>query len=250
MEKIIGILPPLTYLAFLLAERLWPARRLPAVRGWRLKGLLFFLASGVMFAALPPLWAPWVRAHRLLDAEPLGTVGGFLAAVLVTDLLMYWVHRGRHALPPLWRLHQMHHSAERLDVAGAFYFHPVEVVLVAFVTTFMASLLVGVGAPAAALTGYFGFFVSVFTHANVRTPRWLGFVLQRPESHAVHHERGVHGFNYGGLALWDAVFGTFRNPATRPAQAGFWDGASKRVGPMLIGADVTQPEPPATPALV
>jgi sterol desaturase/sphingolipid hydroxylase (fatty acid hydroxylase superfamily) len=137
----------------------------------------------------------------------------------------------------------MHHSAERLDTAGAFYFHPIETVLFAFVSTFGTGLLFGVHPLAAGLIGYFGFFISVFTHANLRTPRWLGYVLQRPESHAVHHQRGVHAFNYGALALWDAVFGTFRNPATFVEETGFWQGASSKVGSMLVGADVTQPRP-------
>jgi len=134
----------------------------------------------------------------------------------------------------------MHHSAERLDVASAFYFHPLEVVLFAFVTTFIAHIVVGVNAQAAALVGMYGLFVSVFTHANIRTPRWLGFVIQRPEAHAIHHQRGVHAFNYGGLALWDAVFGTYRNPATFTGEVGFWDGASAQMGPLLAGLDVTE----------
>jgi sterol desaturase/sphingolipid hydroxylase (fatty acid hydroxylase superfamily) len=243
MEKVLGLLPPITYLAFLVAERFFPARRFPAVRWWRLKGLLFFAIGGVLVVTLPQLWAGWVRAHRLVNLEWLGTAGGFAVALVVTDFLGYWFHRLRHRLTPLWRLHQMHHSAERLDVAGAFYFHPLETVLFAFVTTFLAQLIVGVSPTAAALTGYFGFFVSVFTHANLRTPRWVGFVVQRPESHAVHHERGVHAYNYGALVLWDAVFGTYRNPATWDAQAGFWDGASKQVPGLLIGADVSRTAP-------
>jgi len=243
MEKVLGILPPLTYLAFLLIERVFPARKLPAVRWWWLKGLVFLSIGGALLGTLPRLWAPWARAHRLVDLEGLGVAGGFVAAIVVTDFLMYWVHRARHRLPFLWRLHQMHHSAERLDVSGAFYFHPLETLLVAFITTFVAAVIVGVHPLAAALTGYYGFFISAFTHANIRTPRWLGFVVQRPESHAIHHERGVHAFNYGSLALWDAVFGTYRNPRTWEGQAGFWDGASRQVGAMLVGADVTQPRP-------
>ena len=35
-----------------------------------------------------------------------------------------------------------------------------------------------------------------FYHWNVRTPRWLGPVFQRPESHRVHHKRGYHTNNF------------------------------------------------------
>ena len=58
---------------------------------------------------------------------------------------------------------------------------------------------------------------------------------------AVHHARGIHAYNYGNFPLWDVLFGTFRNPATFPQEAGFWDGASARVGAMLLGRDVSAP---------
>ena len=78
----------------------------------------------------------------------------------------------------------------------------------------VAVLVLGLSPGAAALAGYISFFVGVFQHMNVRTPQWLGFVIQRPEAHAVHHTRGVHAYNYGNFMLWDILFGTFRNPAT------------------------------------
>ena len=53
---------------------------------------------------------------------------------------------------------------------------------------------------------------AIFQHANVRTPRWLGYFVQRPESHSLHHERGVHRDNYSDLPVFDMLFGTFRNP--------------------------------------
>jgi hypothetical protein len=70
-------------------------------------------------------------------------------------------------------------------------------------------------------------------------PRWLGYLIQRPESHSIHHQRGVHVYNYGDIALWDLLFGTLQNPVSFDGEAGYWDGASRRVGAMLIGRDVT-----------
>jgi len=69
-------------------------------------------------------------------------------------------------------------------------------------------------------------------------------ILMRPEAHALHHERGIHAYNYDSSPLWDAVFGTYRNPAGFPEQYGFWDGASTRVTSMLLGRDVGEPETP------
>ena len=60
--------------------------------------------------------------------------------------------------------------------------------------------------------GMLGFARAAFQHANLRTPRWLGYLIQRPESHSVHHARGVHAFNYCDFPLIDMLFGTLRNP--------------------------------------
>lgn len=52
-----------------------------------------------------------------------------------------------------------------------------------------------------------------FYHTNVRTPRWVGFVFQRPEMHRIHHQRNRHKNNYGDITWWDMLFGTYENPA-------------------------------------
>jgi len=104
----------------------------------------------------------------------------------------------------------------------------------------------GVGTPeATVLVLYATTFLSVFQHANLRTPQWLGFIVQRPESHSAHHERGVHARNYSDLPIFDIAFGTFHNPREFSAQAGFYDGASMRVAEMVRFRDVSQPSAPA-----
>ena len=86
----------------------------------------------------------------------------------------------------------MHHSAERVDTYGAFWFSPLDMVG----WTALFSLCADAGRPvtpeAAIAPCCVTTFLSVFQHANVRTPRWLGLLVQRPESHSFHHERGVH----------------------------------------------------------
>jgi len=84
------------------------------------------------------------------------------------------------------------------------------------------------------------FMLGLIEHTNVKTPRWLGYIVQRPEMHCIHHERGVHAYNYG-TPIWDMLFGTYRNPRTWAGQVGFWDGASKRTFAMLAGRDVATP---------
>jgi sterol desaturase/sphingolipid hydroxylase (fatty acid hydroxylase superfamily) len=73
---------------------------------------------------LPEAWF----AQSLLPASELGIVGGALVGFLVLTFVNYGWHRLVHRVRLTWRLfHQVHHAAPRLDVSGAFLFHPSEV---------------------------------------------------------------------------------------------------------------------------
>jgi sterol desaturase/sphingolipid hydroxylase (fatty acid hydroxylase superfamily) len=240
MTKLFPLLFPATYLFLLLIERFLPGRPQPEVRRWVGKGVLFFAVSGLINANVPRAVASLMRGRSLLHLGFLGTSGGTAAAIVASTLVAYLVHRTTHRSMFLWRwFHQMHHSAERVDIAGFSYSHPFDLALFAATSTLTVTLL-GVSATAATLAGYATFVLGLLTHLNVRTPRWMGYVFQRPEAHALHHQRGVHAYNYG-LPLWDLVFGTFRNPKTVEIRAGFWDGASARVWDMLRGRNVDVP---------
>ena len=240
METILTALIPSTFLLMLVLERVFPARPLPQVRGWLAKGFAFFVMTAAINAIVPALFASVVAGHTLAYLSRVGLLGGTIVGFLAADFAGYCTHRLLHNVPFLWRwTHQMHHSAERLDIAGAVYFHPFDIFVQIGAATLPVTLL-GLSPDAAALAGFLGFFAGMFQHLNVRTPVWLGYVLQRPEAHAVHHARGVHAYNYGNFMLWDILLGTFRNPATFSGPAGFWDGASAKVGAMLIGRDVDQ----------
>ena len=82
----------------------------------------------------------------------------------------------------------------------------------------------------------------LFYHWNVRTPHWLGYVFQRPESHCVHHQDGLHAYNYADLPVWDVVFGTFHNPRDWQARCGFGPQGEGRLVEMLSGVDIYQSE--------
>lgn len=236
------------FAALAVLERVRPARPLPAVAGWRAKGTVFLLLGIAVSSSAPLVWDAWLGEHRLIDARGLGDLGGAVAGFVVYEWIVYGWHRAMHRSGWLWRtFHQLHHSAERIDVYGAFYFHPLDMIGFALAASLALVGVFGLTTPAAMGAALALTFCNLFQHANVRTPRWLGYVVQRPESHGVHHSRGVHGFNYSDLPLWDIVFGTFRNPDRCEAPAGFYDGASARVAEMLVGRDVAEPALPALP---
>jgi sterol desaturase/sphingolipid hydroxylase (fatty acid hydroxylase superfamily) len=227
------------FTAFALLDLASQARSFPQVRFWRLKGVAStFLFIGVSTTA-PLFWDAWLGEHRLVDATSLPLWIQVVGAILLLELGIYVWHRSMHASPPLWRwFHQMHHSAERLDIYGAFYFSPLDMLGWAMLGSLCLVLGFGISGEAALIVALVSTFLSMFQHANIRTPHWLGYFIARPESHSVHHERGVHRYNFSDLPLWDMVFGTFRNPREWQGEAGFWNGASGKIGPMLIGRDV------------
>jgi len=239
---VMPLLFPATFIAFLILERLVPGRPLPHVKWWLVKGIVFFVAGSAANAIIPTFTLAALGNRSVLHLAWLGTIGGALAMLLLSDLIGYWIHRGLHSSERVWRFtHQLHHSAERMDMAGTAYFHPLDVMAQQVVPSIVIVAFLGVTPMAAAIGGFLGFLMGVSPHLNVRTPAWLGHLFQRPEMHALHHQRGVHAYNYGVLALSDRVFGTWRNPRSfGEEEYGFWDGASIEVGLMMCGRDVTR----------
>ncbi len=229
------------FAALAIAERLFPGRSLPQVPGWRPRALAVFAVYVLFSSYLPLLWTDTLAPLQLLDLSGWPVWAAASLGLLVYELFAYAYHRGMHSLDAWFRIsHQMHHSAERLDVYGAFWFSPLDIVGWTLVPS-VALTLLGLPPAAATVTILTITFLAIFQHANLRTPRWLGYIVQRPESHTVHHARGIHAKNYADLPLIDMLFGTFENPRRFEHATGFWHGASERVLDMLLGRDVSRP---------
>jgi sterol desaturase/sphingolipid hydroxylase (fatty acid hydroxylase superfamily) len=226
------------YAALIGWEQLFPARRLPRVPYWHARGLAAFVFYFLLASYLPLLWDATLAQYGLfkLSQEPVWLQ--VITGLLVYEFVLYWWHRALHSSSWLWRIfHQMHHSAERLDTFGAFWLSPADMVGFTLASSLASTLVLGLSVDAATLVLYATFFLSVFQHANIRTPRWLGYVVQRPESHSRHHGRGLHRDNYADLPVFDLLFGTFHNPAVH-RENGFYHGASSKVFDMLLWRDL------------
>ena len=227
------------FAAFGATDLLARARKFPDVAYWRLKGLAFAALYFALATYAPLLWDGWLGERQLLNAAALPLWLQILGGFLLLELGVYAWHRTMHNTPLLWRwFHQLHHSAERLDIWGAFYFHPFDVLGFTLVGSLCLVLGFGVSVEAAIAVNVLATFCGMFQHANIRTPHWLGYIVQRPESHSLHHERGVHARNYADLPLFDMLFGTFENPRKFEGEVGFYEGGSRRVGAMLIGRQI------------
>ena len=223
----------------MLVERLRPGRTWPSVKTWWLRAIALNLAQvGIVFLA-GATWDGFLVRTRPWSADRLGLIGGAVVGYLVITFIYYWWHRARHASDFLWRwLHQLHHSPQRLEIITSFYKHPFELVVNGILSSAIVYCLIGLDVPAATLAVTLTGIAELFYHWNVRTPYWVGFVIQRPEAHLIHHEQGLHAFNYGDLPLWDMLFGTFRNPREWNAQCGFANDAELRMRELLTGRDV------------
>jgi sterol desaturase/sphingolipid hydroxylase (fatty acid hydroxylase superfamily) len=231
----------LLYLIFVLLDFVAPAREQPNSQFWRLRGLLsMFLYFGIAFTA-PALWDAVLAQHTLMNAATLPLAVQILGGFIILQLGIYLWHRALHASDILWRFsHRFHHSAERIDIWGAFWFHPID----SFAWTLVGSLalvgVIGISVPAAIAINIFGVFTAMFQHANLSTPRWLGYFVIRPENHSLHHARGEHRWNYCDLPLIDMIFGTFKNVRSAPSQNGFFDGASQQLVALLFGLNLAK----------
>ena len=234
------------YAGLMLLEFLSPGRKLPKVRGWIPRCLASFAVYFYLSSYLPLLWDSSLAGLRLFDLTEVNPYAAGLVAVLVYEFALYGWHRLMHSSDTLFRVfHQMHHSAERLDTYGAFYFSPMD--MAGFTLLGSLSLaLIGINPAASTVFLFATLFLGIFQHTNIQTPRWLGYLIQRPESHSVHHERGLHYYNFSDLPVFDLLFGTFRNPARYERENGFYHGASARVGEMLVFRDVASRDPDIT----
>lgn len=227
------------FAAFCLLDAVHQARRFAAQPSWPLRGLVAFALYLAAAVYAPLLWDGWLHAHSLTGVGGWPWPAQALVGFLVFELGLWAWHRTMHATDFLWRhFHQTHHSAERIDIYGAFWFHPLDMLGFTLLGSLCLMGLLGVDAEAAIAVNLTAAFLSMFTHANIRTPRWLGWFVSRPEMHALHHQRGLHRYNYSDLPLWDMVFGTYRNPETWEGEAGFHEGGSTRLWSLLIGRKI------------
>ncbi|MDB5678596.1 sterol desaturase family protein [Sphingomonas bacterium] len=213
-------------------------REQPAIRYWRLIGIVGFVATLIVNIAAPLAILPLLSWHGPMDLAHWGYWGA-IPTVVLTTFFTYWSHRLQHRYDLLWRLgHQMHHGVARVDAASAFIFHPIDVFVQVF-WSLLAAILLGVTPEAAGIAGAAGFLIALYQHLDVPTPLWTGWIIQRPEAHMLHHQRDVHARNFGDMPIWDMLFGTYANPRRADVAVGFEPGRAK-LGPMLACIDVNK----------
>lgn len=220
----------------IIIEAMIPGRIWKQSPNWLIRAIALNCFQGISAYLGGQTWDVWFSGFYLFDLSLLPIIPGALTGYLVITFIFYWWHRSRHAIPFLWRwFHQIHHSPQRIEVITSFYKHPLEIVANGILCSFILYSLLGLSPSAIALAVVITGAAELFYHWNINTPYWLGFIVQRPESHCFHHQQGQHSNNYSDLPIWDMLFGTFYNPSTCPNACGFEDNAELKLIEMLKG---------------
>ena len=150
-----------------------------------------------------------------------------IAAGLVFDFVLYWIHRLSHRDNFFWRLHTIHHSPNKLYLVNGEKRHPLHQ-LVEGVPALMALILLGVPGPVIVAFLTFLNLNMMLQHANIDYRMGpLKYIIAGAETHRYHHFREVNGsrdmVNFAQVfVLWDLIFGTFHfsRPGVGLDQAG------------------------------
>jgi sterol desaturase/sphingolipid hydroxylase (fatty acid hydroxylase superfamily) len=156
------------------------------------------------------------------DPWHLNSFGQYFVVLLSVSFVNYWWHRLRHSNEFCWLVfHKVHHAPQRFEAALAFYKHPLEKISTSMVSTLILvqiadiSNLVKFSVPATLLV------LDVIAHSNIHTPRFLGYLIQRPEMHRLHHSAEVKFVNFSNIVVWDWLFETYDNPISADDEIGF-----------------------------
>lgn len=217
MSFFLGVL-----LLMAILEALMPRRRrqIPRFLRWSnnlalvvLDSLLLKLCFPVLAVAMAAVAAE--NSWGLLNLIDLPLFLALILSVVILDLAIYGQHVVFHLVPPLWRLHRVHHTDLDFDVTTGVRFHPIEILLSMGIKLLLVILL---GPPIVAVL-IFEILLNasaMFNHSNLKLPLGLDRVLRlfvvTPDMHRVHHSVIVRetNSNYGFfLPWWDRLFGTY-----------------------------------------
>ncbi len=200
------------FIGLLALEKIFPAVKLRVQFPRMLKN---FSLAGLNIVLSPFIVVPitLLAAQFQLSWRPQWFTGIIFDLILLDCWIYFW-HRANHAIPLLWRFHEVHHLDEALDVSSALRFHFGEVILSSLMRA-MIILLLGVPITSVVIFEVLVTVAAMFHHSNIRLPQWLevplSYVIVTPSIHFLHHHalREDTDSNYAtGFSVWDRIFGS------------------------------------------
>lgn len=147
----------------------------------------------------------------------------FVATLLLRGFISWFTHFLMHKVPPLWRIHRVHHLDTDLDVSTTVRFHPLEFVVALAIGV---PLVLALGLSPVALVVYelLDVVVTLLSHANIRLAprlhRALSPIIVTPDLHRIHHSARwpETDRNFGAVfPVWDILFRTWQRETDRTA---------------------------------
>ena len=192
------------------------------VNGWLIRLCIIIMIAGTMIVSA---WLIPSPARVAVAGQPYWLQ--ILEVALLADLGLYFTHRMFHAIPLLWRFHQIHHSNEELDWLATFRVHPVDQIATKGVSLLPVFAL-GFSDAAIAVFAFLYQWQAILVHSNISLGfgplRWL---IASPDFHHWHHSKEVaaRDKNFAGqFSLLDVLFGTAYMPHGQvPSQYGIDD---------------------------
>lgn len=126
------------------------------------------------------------------------------------DLYIYLMHRWQHKNKYLWRIHEAHHSPQKVDWLSGSRSHALEI-LINQTIEFLPIVLLGAPVEVVAYKGVISAVWGMYIHSNLNVHTGnLQKVINGPEMHRLHHTTGKgRNRNFATkLAIWDWLFGT------------------------------------------
>ena len=214
VEVILILLSPVFFL-FIGFEWYQSVRRKLAIYQWRDSLANMVLAAmhqagdALSLLLLLPLFY-WLHQYAWLDL-PFTALNLFLLFVL-QDFLYYWFHRASHQVRWLWASHVAHHSSRLMNFSTAFrqsLTYPLSGMWLFWLPLVLLGFDPKLVLAVVAINLGFQFFVHTRWGKHWG---WLGYVLNTPAWHRVHHAcNDVYiDKNFAGvLVIWDRLFGSF-----------------------------------------
>jgi len=239
MEIIIYGIVLIVFVAIFTFEVIAPASGNDCDKRWQIYAGGISAFQMVVTLAAGYFFRDWFMANALFHIpSSVPMVLQAFSSFLVASFIAYWWHRATHASNILWRwVHQLHHSPSRIESLTAFYVHPFDGLAANILNAFVAFVILGASIEVAAGALLIAAIYNIYVHSDTNSPIWLGYLVQRPEMHRVHHKAGHHSQNYG-LPIWDLMFGTFANPDRIDFKCGFTSKKQFRILDMLLLRDV------------
>src|SRR5215471_8508657 len=92
------------YLFLMGWEAIFPARKLPPIRFWKIKGIVTFFLFFFLSTYLPLFYSAWLPSTQLFDLTNMNVAIASVAGVFLYELGMYVWHRSMHKSNVLWRI--------------------------------------------------------------------------------------------------------------------------------------------------